>query len=275
MRQKLAMAGTSYIQGHDAATLQSHQSRSAKKQADYLLPHIRSDSHILDVGCGPGTITIDFATYAVQGKVIGVDSSSEVIEQAKEEAIKRKMSKEVTFEVAGAHDLPYPDNGFDIVHCHAVLVHLPDPVAAMKEMRRVCKKGGLIAAREPDWSTCVIHPYYAKLERWKEVFGQLKRNEGAEPNAGRHLSEWAVNAGFSSDDVTLAANVLSYSGREQVKWWGELYSSRVKTEMGKRAVSSGLATKQEVEQFSKAYLDWSKEQSAIWAMMHMRLLCRK
>lgn len=265
---------SSYIQGHDAATLQSHQSRTAAEQADYLLPHIRSNSHILDVGCGPGSITCDFADLAMHGRVVGVDSSSEVIEQAKKEAMRRSMTK-VTFEVAGAHKLPYPDESFDIVHCHALLVHLPYPVAAIKEMRRVCKTGGLIAAREPDWSTCVIHPGDPRLDRWREVFAQLKRNEGAEPNAGRHLAEWAIKSGFPPDNVSVTFNVLSYHGKGPVRWWGELYAKRMTTEMGQRAVSSGLSTEQEVEGFAQAYQDWSRHDSAIWGMMHMRLLCRK
>ena len=268
------MAVTSYIQGHDAATLRSHQSRNAESQADYLLPYIKADSHILDVGCGPGTITCGLAKYAPQGKVLGVDYSEEVVEKARKEARERGVEN-VSFQAGSAHELPFEDESFDVVHCHAVLVHLPDALSALKEMRRVCKAGGYVAAREPDWDTCVIHPYSTAIERWKAVQAQLKRSEGAEPNAGRHLAEWAFASGFDVDKVQVTSNVLQYFGKEHRKFWGELYVKRMDTELKNRAVKAGLATSEEIDEWAKAYLDWSKAEAGIWAMMHMRLLCQK
>lgn len=269
------MSVTTYTQGHDASTLQSHQSRSAEKQADYLLPHIKPTSHILDVGCGPGTITCDFAKHTPDGSVIGVDYSSEVIEKAQAEATSRGCGENVSFQVATAHKLPFQDESFDIVHCHAVLVHLPDAPGVLREMRRVCKTGGYVAAREPDWDTCITHPPYPILERWKEVQHQLKRKEGAEPNAGRHLAEWAVAAGFDISAVRVTSNVLHYSGPDEVKWWGELYATRTTRELRDRALQACLVTDEEVEQVAEAYRDWSKSETGIWAMMHMCLLCQK
>lgn len=200
---------TTYNHGNDAATLRSHSSRTAEAQADYLLPYIKPKAHILDVGCGPGTITCGLANYAPEGKITGIDSSLEVIEKAKSEA---KDVSNVTFQVGQAHSLPFEDETFDIVHCHAVLVHIPDPAAAVKEMRRVCKTGGDIAAREPDLDTCVMHPHYPALEKWKVVQGQMKRNEGAEPNAGRHLAAWATAAGCAIEDIQGSSNTLQYFG---------------------------------------------------------------
>lgn len=265
---------TSYVQGYDTSTLKSHQSRSAEVQADYLLPHIKSTDQILDVGCGPGTITCDFAKYAPHGQVIGVDFGEKVIEQARAEASARGV-KNIKFQVAGAHSLPFEDESFDVVHCHALLVHLPNAAAAVKEMWRVCKVGGFVGCREPDWDTLAIHPYNSALEKWKVVSKQLKVNEGAEPNAGRHLGEWAIDAGFNAEKVQITSNVLQYFGKEELKWWGSLYADRVHTEFGERAVSSGMVTREEIEQFASAYLDWSNSEFGIWAMMHMRLLCQK
>ena len=265
---------TSYIQGYDASTLKSHQSRSAKVQSDYLLPFVKSTSRILDVGCGPGTITCDFARYAHRGSVTGVDFSEKVIEQALSEAAARGLDN-VDFQTASAHNLPFEDDTFDVVHCHALLVHLPKASGAIKEMRRVCKVGGYVGCREPDWDSLAIHPHSPALEKWKEVSAQLKRNEGAEPNAGRQLAEWAVHAGFSPEQVQVSCNVLQYIGEEEVKWWGTLYANRVRTEFGERAVSSGLVTKDEIEQFASAYVEWSDTKFGLWAMMHMRLLCQK
>jgi ubiquinone/menaquinone biosynthesis C-methylase UbiE len=268
------MDGSVYMQGHDASTLASHRSRSAEKQASYLLPKITRTSHILDVGCGPGTITCDFAKYTSQGHATGVDYSADVIESAETEA-KNRGVQNITFRAATVHNLPFDDETFDIVHCNAVLVHLPRAVEALKEMRRVCKTGGIVATREPDWATCIIHPYMPPLERWKAVHVQLKRNEGIEPNAGRHLASWALEAGFSTGNVSIQCDVLQYFGKEEVKWWGELYAKRMHTEMGDRAVRASIATANEVDVFAAAYLEWSTTDGALWTLTHMMMLCEK
>lgn len=119
------MSVSSYTQGHDTATLRSHQTRSAEKQADYLLRHIKEDDHILDVGCGPGTITCSLAKYVPQRRVAGVDDSPGVLEQARREGQVREVNN-VTFEIGSAFELPFDDETFDIVHCHALLVHLSE-----------------------------------------------------------------------------------------------------------------------------------------------------
>ena len=268
---------TTYIQGHGPSTVASHQSRSAAKQAGYLLSHITPTSHILDVGCGPGTITCDFAALAHASTVIGVDYSDDVLATARNEASKRGLSN-VDFQSGSAFELPFEDGTFDVVHCHALLVHLPNAPAAVKEMRRVLKPNGYLGMREPDWFTCVIHPPYPELTRWINVQAELKRREGAEPNAGRHLAEWCLESGFEGGRIEVRCDVLSYSGEEEIGWWGELYAKRMGTEVGKRAVETGLATEEEVEGWREGYLRWAREggeKGGIWAMMHMKVLARK
>ncbi|KAF2170862.1 hypothetical protein M409DRAFT_63900 [Zasmidium cellare ATCC 36951] len=268
------MNGSAYMQGHGESVLASHRTRSAEKQADYLLPKITATSRILDVGCGPGTITCDFARIASQGQVFGVDYSEAALGSAQNEARDRSITN-ITFQTGTAHSLPFDDETFDIVHCHAVLVHIPDVPTALREMRRVCKTGGYVAAGEPDWGTCIIHPHDARLQRWIEVHRELKRRENVEPNCGRHLATWALEAGFDQDKVNVDCDVLRYFGTEQVRWWGQLYSKRMPTEVGERAIKYGVATAEEVEQFATAYLQWSQMKGALWAMTRMKFLGEK
>lgn len=271
----MANAGkTTYTQGHDKATLSSHASRTAEVQADYLLPHIEPHHHILDVGCGPGTITCGFAKYANKGKVTGVDFSATVIDHARAAAEANGVSG-VLFQVAGAHDLPFPEAAFDVVHCHAVLVHLPDPEAAVREMRRVCKLGGFLAAREPDLDTCIIHPHHPALEKWRRLQAQMQRTEGAEPNAGRHLATWALNAGFARDKIQVSSDTLQYATKPEVRWWGEMYAKRLDGEAKERALRIGIASGADVNEVRDAYRWWSEQAGAIWAVMHIKLLAQK
>src|SRR5271170_6662076 len=132
-----------YTHGHHESVLRSHTWRTAQNSASYLLPHIKPDMRILDVGCGPGTITADFAALVPQGQVIGLEYAPEVLKQAREFIDERELTN-VQFAVGDIHALEYPNDSFDVVHAHQVLQHIPDPVQALKEMKRVTKPGGIV-----------------------------------------------------------------------------------------------------------------------------------
>src|ERR1700758_3076475 len=125
-----------YTHGHHGSVLRSHRWRTAENSAAYLLPHLSPDAKVLDVGCGPGTITADLADRVPRGHVTGIDAAQEVIDQAAEAVGDRANLKFATGDV---YALDYPDDSFDIVHAHQVLQHLGDPVRALAEMRRVTR----------------------------------------------------------------------------------------------------------------------------------------
>ncbi|KAJ5667771.1 S-adenosyl-L-methionine-dependent methyltransferase [Penicillium maclennaniae] len=102
---------------------------------------------ILDIGCGPGSITLDFARHAPQGHVIGLEYVSDPLPAARALAQEQGLSN-IEFMEGNIHSLPFPDETFDIVHVHQVLQHISDPVRGLREMRRVVKKGGIVSARE-------------------------------------------------------------------------------------------------------------------------------
>jgi ubiquinone/menaquinone biosynthesis C-methylase UbiE len=141
-----------YTHGHHESVLRSHTWRTAENSSAYLLPHLRAGQALLDVGCGPGTITADLALLVGPGEVIGLDAGAEVVAQAEAHAAALGVSN-LRFEVGDLFALPYPDESFDVVHLHQVLQHLGDPVAALVEMRRVVRPGGLLAARDSNYGT--------------------------------------------------------------------------------------------------------------------------
>ncbi len=76
------------------------------------------------------------------------------------------------------------------------LLHLPDPVKALKEMSRVCKGGGMMAVGEADLDNMIMFPGDSGLLSWIKLLGDLVRGGGSEPRAGRRLKAWALEAGF-------------------------------------------------------------------------------
>src|SRR6201999_1558842 len=153
-----------YTHGHHESVLRSHKWRTAENSAAYLLPHLAPDARVLDVGCGPGTITADLADRVPRGRVTGIDAAPGIVEQARQAAGERAN---VEFAVADVYALGFPDGSFDVVHAHQVLQHLSDPVRALREMRRVTRPGGLVAARDGDYSGFMWYPQPPVLDEWR------------------------------------------------------------------------------------------------------------
>ena len=148
-----------YTHGHHESVLRSHRWRTAANSASYLVPLLEPGMDVLDVGCGPGTITADLATLTRPGRTVGIDASEDVIAQASS----LDPAAGAEFRVGNLMELPFPDGSFDVVHAHQVLQHLADPVGALREMARVCRAGGwcgpTITSAAP---LCLARPVSAK-----------------------------------------------------------------------------------------------------------------
>ena len=219
--------------------LRSHRWRTAENSAGYLLARLTPGAHVLDVGCGPGTITADLAARVPDGQVTGIDAAAGALAEARAEAARRGQAN-VRFETGDVYRLAYADGTFDVVHAHQVLQHLSDPVAALAEMRRVCRPGGLVAARDGDYGGMFWFPADPELAEWQALYRSVARALGGEPDAGRHLLSWARAAGFA--ETVASASAWCYTGPADRPWWGTLWAQRLtESPFGDRAVEPGRA----------------------------------
>jgi SAM-dependent methyltransferase len=259
-----------YTHGHHESVLRSHKWRTAENSAAYLLPHLAEDAKVLDVGCGPGTITAGLADRVPQGHVTGIDAAQEIIEQARREAGDRRN---LTFATGDVYALDYPDDSFDVVHAHQVLQHLNDPVRALREMRRVARPGGIVAARDGDYGGFTWYPELPVLDEWRALYMAVARGNGGEPNGGRHLHAWAREAGFT--DITSSSSNWTYATEADRSWWGGLWADRtVKSSYADAAIGGGHATAADLERIAEGWRAWAADQDGWFLVPNGEILCR-
>lgn len=262
----------SYTHGHHESVLRSRRRRTAEDSAAYLLPHLKPGQSVLDVGCGPGTITADLAARVAPGPVTAVDQVADVLGVARTEARQRNLSN-VSFGTADVHDLDFADGTFDVVHAHQVLQHVADPVRALREMRRVCAPGGIVAVRDADYAGFIWYPQLPALELWRELYQRVARANRGEPDAGRRLLSWAQQAGF--DDITPTGSLWCYATPETREWWGGMWAERIlHSTVASDLVTLELATPAQLEEISAAWREWAGAEDGWIAIPHGEILCR-
>ena len=165
--------------------------RTASREAAFLLPHLRRGMRLLDVGCGPGSITVGLAAAVAPGETFGIDIQPGQIEQARARA-----NDAASFRVGDCYALPFPDARFDAAFANGVLMHVREPLRALAELRRVLRPGGVVALRDPDVGTSIYTPSTPRLERWLALRVQVRLRNGGDPFASRRYRQMLLEAGF-------------------------------------------------------------------------------
>lgn len=259
-----------YTHGHHESVLRSHRWRTAENSAAYLLPLLGPEDRLLDVGAGPGTLTADLA--ALVGHVTATEVGPEELELSRRTAGERGITT-LDFAVADVHALDLDDDTFDVTHAHQVLQHVGDPVQALREMARVTRPGGIVAARDSDYAAFTWWPQVPELDEWMTLYQAAARANGGEPDAGRRLLSWAHAAGLS--DVTATSSTWCFATPEDREWWGGMWADRIlDSVLARQLVDSGLATGDDLHRISAGWRHWAAADDGWFSLLHGEILCR-
>jgi SAM-dependent methyltransferase len=189
------MADPTVEEWHAQYLRQARWTQGVRNQL-YRRARLLQAERVLDVGCGTGAITRELARRT-RGEVIGLDVDPRMIAFARRGAMAAPKGGRVPrYEQGDAQDLPYPDRHFDVVTCHFLLLWVPDPLCAVREMARVtCERGTVLVCAEPDYGGRVDWPELP-VRQW-QVDGL--RRQGADPLIGRKVRRLLVEAGLRAD----------------------------------------------------------------------------
>jgi ubiquinone/menaquinone biosynthesis C-methylase UbiE len=188
---------------HDRFLVQAQWTRALRA---YFFDLLKSESldRILDIGCGTGALLPDLQALS-PAEVYGADLKIDHLDLA------AQNSPDSHLIGANVHHLPFPDSSFDLVLCHYFLMWTGDPKHAIKEMQRVTRKGGIVAAfAEPDYGGRIDHP--PEFIRIRDLQINSLLEAGADPRMGRRLK-----CLFSSPDFSDVSNGV-YEGKWNSAW---------------------------------------------------------
>ena len=197
-----------YAMGYSDTFMELLRRRSAATSARYLHPHLQAGMSLLDLGCGPGSITIGLSDLVYPGEVHGVDLNPGQLQTAWQETQELGIDN-ITLHQADATRLPFPSDSFDAVHCHSFLMHSPRIREQLAEIVRVLRPGGILGSRDMDVPTSFISPATPENRGMWEMLAEVVRQESGDPLMGRHLKTFFNNAklemirtGFDTDSFT-------------------------------------------------------------------------
>ena len=220
-----------YTHGHHESVLRSHRWRTVENSAAYLAAAPRAGRARARRGCGPGH---DHRRHRPPGRARARASASTRRPTSIAEAQHATPTASTTSSSrpATCTRSTYPDDAFDVVHAHQVLQHLPDPVGALREMRRVCKPDGVVAARDSDYAAFTLVPG----RRRRSTRGSRCTATSPGPTAANPTPAASCSRGRTppaSPTSSPTASAWCFATPEDRAWWGDLWADRI-TDLGDR-----------------------------------------
>lgn len=230
--------------------------RSAAQYADFVLPVIDRRAEVLDVGCGPGSITLGIAQAA--GHVTGIDVDDAEFADARAYAAHHGIDN-VEFREGTIYDLAVPERSIDTCTLFSMLETLDDPLAGLAEVRRVLKPGGLIGASSIEYGGLILHGTdVVPLRRFYELRLALWEAQGdVHPSRGRELRGLLLAAGFAHVEASIT--YFAYGTEERVRAFGLGRAADCRDEWFVRGlIERGLAGQDEIDALEQVWIRWAE-----------------
>jgi SAM-dependent methyltransferase len=257
--------GETHTHGYSRTTHHYMVQRTVDSNASFVLPHVRPGLDVLDCGCGPGSITVDFAERVAPGRVVGIDIAEQQVVAARALATERGVTN-VRFELGSIYELPFSDASFDIAFAHTVLEHLGDPLRALREMRRVLRRGGMVAVRDTDRMTFVVEPPLPRVRLGFDLTGRAMEHNGGSPYYARRQRHLLLEAGFERTEGF--AFTECYATPEGTRYWSNALADHLAgPALSDVIIGQSWLDRAELEATIAAQRAWGERSDAYFAVL--------
>lgn len=257
---------------HDGSIVEFQRKRGGDCAA-FFVPFLTSDMVLLDVGCGPGTITAALAGKV--GKAVGIDNEPKAIAAANALAAEAGLTN-LVFAEADMTALPFEDGSFDAVFFHAVLYHQNQATltSAVAEARRVLKPGGFVATRDADIGGNVLHPELDGVRLALDLWQRWYEHESPEAlQFGRRQGTILRTHGFTP--VWAGASYVNHSADAASRSEAVADARRSLLGLGPQLVGKGLATEDEIRTALAGWGVWGRDPDAVYFRCRCECVARK
>jgi len=257
-----------YTLGYNSAEQERMGRRTTTHSASFLLRRLRPGMRVLDAGCGPGSITVGLAAAVALGGVVGLDRAERQLMVARERAVVAGVGN-VRFVHGDVYALPFPDGAFDAVLAHALLKHLRDPLAALKEFHRVLALDGVVGIADLDWGALLWEPATPLLDEARELLLRVWIHNGASPFYARHQRRLLLEAGFSRNEAHMLATYPSHAGDRQAttRWAATLARWFQEPAFVETALGQGWVDEERLDALVTEIRNWGECPDAFFAVM--------
>lgn len=256
-----AAASPAYTMGYGEEFLQVLKRRSAETHAADLLPRLRSGMRVLDFGCGQGTISVGLAKAVDPGELHGIDVEDSQVAAATE-AARAGGHENAHFRAGDVTDLPFEDEWFDVVHCNAVLMHVPDTNAALAEIARVLKPGGMVSVRELNTASSFMTPDFGNLDGAWQAYATLLTANGGHPQMGTEIKGILHTAGFAEVEAN-GSFELFHTDADREFFHGFLREWFFGGDVVEKATQHGIVAPEQFQAWSRSLDAWKKHPGAV------------
>ncbi|MFN2195170.1 MAG: methyltransferase domain-containing protein [Anaerolineales bacterium] len=256
--------------GVTLALNRDYAARTVEQQGAFVLPYLRPSMSLLDMGCGPGTITLGLAQAVSPGCVTGIDHDPMHIEAARTLAAQFGITN-VTFEIGGALSLPFENGTFDAVFENDLFTHLAQHASqAAGEAYRVLKPGGFLAVRDVDADSVVWGHFTESLKELDKLFMAWHQSRGSNITIGKLLPEILRKAGFTKTIKSVSADTKG--DPESVRAHTEITLALLEGSFGRDIVRKGWADDSMIARLEDAIREWGEHPDAFFANVHVEVV---
>lgn len=253
--------------------LSNYRTHSLDNFCPMLKKYIREGMNVLDVGCGPGSVTANIAQIIGQeGTIVGIDQEAESLDEAGALCSQLGLTN-VTFMKGDAYEIPFEADRFDLVFSSAVFEYLKDPVKALRQKLKVTKPGGIVAVRAGDFGTFTLYPSCPSVI--KILHANLQSSLQSDDRyfngyVGRELYD--IFRQSDLEDIGIEAFVpplsCNYPGSEYFAWRQERSEGWFSPERTQSSdfYQSGLVNDEDIESASKEMQRWLDHPAAFFMM---------